>query len=72
MTRSRTLASVLFSRDVLGLGTLAVATGLVEYRGFCKGIDLARETFGDWNMRDPINDLKTNHAGAVAFRSVFA
>ena len=74
-SRSPALANFLFramAPRAFDLGATIMMTGLADYRGFCRGLDLARDTFGDWNMRDPINDLKDTHAGAVAFRSVFA
>lgn len=51
---------------------VVLAMGLARLSGFNQGIDVGRHVFGPWDVRDPIADLKHDHAGAVAFRSVFA
>lgn len=66
------LVSALLAPSALELlHQMAVARMLSELRGFNQGLDVARRTFGAWDMRDPIEDMKHRHAGVVAFRSVF-
>lgn len=51
---------------------MVIGLGLAEYRGFNRGLDVARSIWGPWDVRDPIADMKHDHAGVVAFRSVFS
>lgn len=64
--------AVLAPGAIQGMTALSIRSALAEYRGFNQGLDVARRTFGSWDMRDPIEDMKPSHAGVVAFRSVFS
>ena len=66
------LRALLTPMAIESLQQMALARMLSELRGFNQGVDTMRSTFGAWDMRDPIEDMKPNHAGVVAFRSLFS
>lgn len=61
-----------FLRALIPPTGVVIGLGLAEYRGFNKGLDIGRSIWGPWDVRDPFADMKPEHAGVVAFRSVFS
>lgn len=57
-----------FWRMMMPPADVVVATGLAQYVGFKRGLEVARDIYDP----EPFDVLTEHHAGTVAFRSVFS